>query len=301
MRTVAVFGAPSSLGIRPYDTGGARRLDLAPDAFRERRIVQRVRGEFRGDVRPRDAYRDFVRPEHACRNEDLVDAYSRELALALLGAFVDDSFVLLLGGDCSILLGALLGLHLSGSESPGLIYIDGHADFATLEESPSHSPCSMNLAIVVGRATPAGLSLGLTRPPVSGNRVVHLGRKDDHQPEYGCRSLPTFEVLDIRSAVIAEQGPQEAARSALDRVGDSDDGFWVHFDCDVLDPRIMPAVDSPLPGGLDLDDAVELLAPLVRHPKARGLQVTIYDPTIDVEGSGAELLTVLVERALGIA
>ncbi|MFD5265001.1 arginase family protein [Streptomyces sp. NPDC058335] len=28
------------------------------------------------------------------------------------------------------------------------------------------------------------------------------------------------------------------------------DGFWVHLDADVLDPTVMPAVDSPDPDGL---------------------------------------------------
>ena len=301
MRRVLVLGAPSSLGISPYDDGGARRLDLAPDAFRARDIVQRVHGEDGGDVTPRDEYRDFVRPERDCRNEDLVDTYSRELASVLVPAFTDDVFVLLLGGDCSILLGALYGLHASGSEAHGLVYIDGHADFATLDESPSHSPCSMNLAIATGRARPARLGFDLDETLVHGPRVVHLGRKDDHQPEYGFRSLPEFGVLDIPNHIIATDGPQRAGARALDRVGQLDDGFWIHLDADVLDPLLMPAVDSPVPGGLDLNECIQLLRPLVRHPGARGLQLTIYDPSIDVDGNGAELLTLLVQRALGAA
>ena len=32
-RPVAIVGAPSSIGIRPYDDGRARRLDLAPRAL----------------------------------------------------------------------------------------------------------------------------------------------------------------------------------------------------------------------------------------------------------------------------
>jgi hypothetical protein len=30
IRQIAIVGAPSSIGIRPYDEGGMRRLDLAP-------------------------------------------------------------------------------------------------------------------------------------------------------------------------------------------------------------------------------------------------------------------------------
>ena len=75
-------------------------------------------------------------------------------------------------------------------------------------------------------------------------------------------------------------------------------GFWIHLDADVLDPAVMPAVDSPEPDGLGLDEVAELLTPLVRHPKALGMQLTIYDPTLDPDGSSAGRLVALLERAL---
>lgn len=39
-RPLNVVGAPSSIGIRPYDDGRPRRLDLAPRALRETGLVQ---------------------------------------------------------------------------------------------------------------------------------------------------------------------------------------------------------------------------------------------------------------------
>jgi arginase family enzyme len=38
------------------------------------------------------------------------------------------------------------------------------------------------------------------------------------------------------------------------------------------------SVDSPEPGGPTADELVELLKPLVSHPLALGLELTIYDP-----------------------
>jgi arginase len=73
----------------------------------------------------------------------------------------------------------------------------------------------------------------------------------------------------------------------------------VHLDVDVLDPTLMPAVDSPIAGGLDFDQVAELLAPLVRHPAALGLQVTICDPSIDPDGTGAGRIVDVLERSLG--
>ena len=41
-RPISIVGAPSSIGIRPYDTGEARHLDLAPGTLRQLKIVERL-------------------------------------------------------------------------------------------------------------------------------------------------------------------------------------------------------------------------------------------------------------------
>jgi arginase len=63
-------------------------------------------------------------------------------------------------------------------------------------------------------------------------------------------------------------------------------GFWIHLDADVLNPVDMPAVDSPEPGGPTMDEIIGLLAPLVRHPRTLGLEITIYDPALDRDDRG---------------
>jgi arginase len=72
-------------------------------------------------------------------------------------------------------------------------------------------------------------------------------------------------------------------------------GFWIHLDADVLDPLVIPAVDSPEPHGLSLQEVTALLRPLVRHPLALGLELTIYDPALDPDASSAARLATLLE------
>ncbi|MGH8735383.1 MAG: hypothetical protein ACREVB_16990, partial [Burkholderiales bacterium] len=85
MRPLAIIGAPSSIGIKPYDDGTARGLDQAPNALREVGIVQRLGAIDRGDVVP-PPYRDFTRPAQRVRNEADVASYSRALADAVNAA-----------------------------------------------------------------------------------------------------------------------------------------------------------------------------------------------------------------------
>jgi arginase len=75
-------------------------------------------------------------------------------------------------------------------------------------------------------------------------------------------------------------------------------GFWIHLDVDVLDSAVMCAVDSPVPGGLMPDQLLSLLTPLAQHPRALGLDVSIYDPALDPDRSCARRLVRLLDSLL---
>ena len=137
-RPITIVGAPSSIGIRPYDDGNMRRLDLAPAALRGEGLVTRIAARDSGDVSA-PTYRDFVRPpKNRPRNEDAVASYSRRLADRIASASADGSFVLVLGGDCSIVLGCLLGLRRPGAARVGLEAEEGRggARFAPASGHP---------------------------------------------------------------------------------------------------------------------------------------------------------------------
>jgi len=55
-------------------------------------------------------YRDFLRPPGRVRNEHEVAQYSRLLADRVAVAIAGDRFAIVVGGDCSVVLGALLGV-----------------------------------------------------------------------------------------------------------------------------------------------------------------------------------------------
>jgi arginase len=68
------------------------------------------------------------------------------------------------------------------------------------------------------------------------------------------------------------------------------DGFWIHCDVDVLDSTVMPAVDASQPDGLSYAELRELIRPLLDSDLAAGMQVTIYDPDRDPDGSAGRRL-----------
>lgn len=270
-----ILTAPTSLGNRPYeDDGTARWTDRGPARLREQNIVHRLGARDLGDVAAAP-YRDFVRPPRGIRNEDLVLDHVRNIARALDAS---DDFTVVIGGDCSVLLGSLLGL--SRGRDLGLVFIDGHSDFNTIDTTQTGAVAGMDLALATGRGTSELAKLRGAKPLVRDEHVVAVGIRDGD-----------FADANIRTATTASE--------VLAQIGDRD--FFVHLDVDVLDPAFMPFVDSPEPGGLDPEALVALLAPLVRHPRAVGMEMTIYDPRHDHDGRGAELLAELLVTAFSSA
>jgi arginase len=297
-RPIAIVGAPSSLGIRPYDDGPARHLGRAPGVLRERGIVSSLDALDMGDVVP-PAYRDYVRPPDRARNEKQLVAYSRALGKRVEAASRLRRFVVVLGGDCSVVLGSLLGARRAANGPVGLIYVDAHADFATPEESRTGSVASMSLALAVGRGNTPLARLNGPAPLVDPRHVALLGRRDAADAWYGHAALAASPILDLPDSELRSRTPGALAAAALDRVVSNDvRGFWIHLDVDVLNPSVMSAVDSPEPGGPLPEELLGVLTPLVRHPHALGLNVTIYDPALDPDRSGARRLVQLLDDLL---
>jgi arginase len=86
--------------------------------------------------------------------------------------------------------------------------------------------------------------------------------------------------------------------AALEDCRRAANGFWIHLDADVLDETIMQAVDDPRPDGLAWEDLVSALSVAVRSGHAAGLQVAIYNPDIDADGSNGRGLAAAVREAL---
>jgi arginase len=298
-RSVAVIGAPSSIGIRPYDDGQVRHLNRSPEVLRERGLVERLHAVDMGDVVP-PPYRDFLRPPNRARNEEQVVVYSRALAARVAAATAEGRFPLVLGGDCSIVLGCLLGVKRAERGALGLVYLDAHADFATPEESRTGSVASMSLGLVSGRGNTPLARLGGRSPLVPGRHIALVGRRDAADEWYGHAALAASAVLDMPESELLTEDFGRLAAASLARVAGPDvRGFWIQIDADVLNPAVMSAVDSPEPGGLMPGELITFLAPLVAHPRALGLSLTIYDPALDPDRSCARRLVGLLETLLG--
>ena len=287
-RPRTVLDAPSNLGLAPPAPGrepGTRRM---PDVLRWNGLRARLGARDAGRVEA-PAYGTEVHPS-GIRNAEAIAAYARTLADVVESIVLRREMAVVLGGDCSILLGNLLGARRS-VERLGLVFLDGHSDFLTPERSGTHGAAGMDLALAVGRGPLLLSGLAPDGPLVDASSVVHLGMREE-DPELRASGIP---VLD--HAQIDRRGPASIAAEVLERL-DPLPGVWIHVDADVLDDTVMPAVDSRVPGGLSYEALVGLLRPLLASPRVLGVEFTIYDPERDPEGTVGRAFTATLVEAL---
>jgi arginase len=74
---------------------------------------------------------------------------------------------------------------------------------------------------------------------------------------------------------------------------------WLHVDVDVLDQKVMPAVDSPGSPGLNLDQLATLIKRLRASARIIGADISVFDPELDPEGRHARALARCLAQAFG--
>ncbi len=297
--SVGVIGAPSSLGVRPYPDGEMRNLDRAPGVLRERGVIHRVGALDMGIVEP-PPYVDFVRPPGRPRNEQEVVDYSRAIGNRVASVIRTGHFAVVLGGDCSVALGCLVGARDAVGRPVGLVSLDAHVDAEPLGVSLTGAAAGMSLALAMGEGDTPLARLGGEQPLLDARHLAVVG----HRGPRGSRDSSDWaEQLRAAGAYVAgEFGASTGGRpidlSALLKHIASNGArrFWIQLDVDVLNPSLMPAVATPVPGGPTVNELIELLGPLVHHRKALGLSFTNYDPALDPDRSAARLLLTMLDK-----
>ncbi|MDJ1132691.1 arginase family protein [Streptomyces iconiensis] len=300
-RRTILIEAPSNLGLRPPVPGAVPGCYKLAGALREQGLPRRIGAEEGGVVVPPRYDRGEWQPGDGVFHAGALAAYARRLADRVEQHVRAGDFTVVLGGDCSIVLGSSLGLRRVGRY--GLAYLDGHDDFRHPGNATHVGAAGgEDVALVTGRGQRDLTDLEGLRPYTRDEDLVLLGLRDaENEPENVFEELSSLGIAYTAVSTVREQGPEAVAREALDRLeAPGLDGFWVHMDADVLDPSVMPAVDSAEPGGLYPGELRALLGPLVASPRCAGFQLTIYDPDRDdPEGSCAALLADLVADVLG--
>lgn len=296
---ITILDAPSNLGLKPPSLDRVPGVWQLPHALRAQGLLERLNASDAGEVSPPD-YSPEPDMSTGFRNGTKIAAYSQVLAKKIISLIKDNHFPLILGGDCSILLGSMLALRALGSY--GLCFIDGHDDFAYPKKNTNvgwYAAAGLDLGLVTGHGPGELVNIDHMCPYVDASRVVAFGFYNDPADalEYETEAIYQTKIKTIDINEIHAIGARNAAFLALDHLRKQNiTGYWIHLDADVLDQTIMPAVDSPNPKGLRYSELVEVLRGLLSSGAAIGMEITIFDPEYDPDGQiAAEFVSAITQ------
>lgn len=288
---VAVFGVPSAAGAR---VAGSER---AAFVLRAAGLLEGLRAAGARVVNLSDLsmfpFRDD--PGHpTARNAEVVACALRATADEMTRA-LHEGFTIVIGGDCTLVVGALAGARMALGRPVGVVYIDANADLNTPDTTPSGFLCGMALSLALGRG-PKELTAPIGAAPVL---------DPDHVALLGFRALDPGErgalgALGLALPAVAAQrvGMRVAAALALDAIANEDGPVLVHLDVDAIDYVEMPVKDPVAGVGLTIAEVSDLLTALAASPRVVGLHIAEFNPARDPDGVHARKVVAMLVRAV---
>lgn len=285
-RPLHLILAPCNLGLRPLSPGHEPGTWRAPGALLAAGLREAVHPAAESAL-DKPAYDFAPQPGTRWRNGNGIRAFNEALAERVGAALGARQFPLVVGGDCSILLGCLAAARRSGELA--LVHVDGHSDFrnpANHEFSAElGSAAGADLALAIGLGESLLTDWGQGPPLVRETNVIQIGEREARDPGWGWGDIADTAITRIEIFELLERGIDWALRRARAVTGTL--RFWLHVDLDVIDATLLPAVDSPGSPGLDFDQLATLLRPLAADAACLGCDLTIFDPELDPAGTCA--------------
>jgi arginase len=260
----------------PLDSAGeGLGEERAPRELRSAGLGERLGLRDAGDVVAplRDSNRDAETGVIAASELAVASAALRD---AVANTLRDGQRPFVVGGDCSLLPGALAGARVAAGPL-ALWMIDGHPDALDGESSPTGEAADMDLAVVLGRGAPALTHLAGVVPIVEPEHVALVGhRPAGLGPDVAAElALVPPAVMQTTAPEVRELGAGAVAGAAL--AADEDRPAWLHLDLDTVDSSEFPAVSYPQPDGLSWSELVQLMAPLLASPRLIGASLADFD------------------------
>ena len=291
----------------PLDYGGKRHgSDMGPSAIRLAGLRDKIEN-LNHKIITDERSLDILPQEYAEIGDNPKAKYLRpivsvcnEIAKNVQQSIENKEFPLILGGDHSLVLGTLAGLHAhykNNGKKLGLLYVDAHGDFNTAETSPTgniHGEC---LSASAGYGLPELVNLYEKERKIDPENICYVGIRDLDPGE---------------KKLMHEAGVTVFTISDIDRLGFSDvikkvklffkthcDVVHISFDMDSLDPSIAPGTGVPVPGGLTYREALLLMEEMSNLDMVKSMEIVEVNPILDVRNETAVMAVELIARVLG--
>lgn len=142
------------------------------------------------------------------------------------------------------------------------------------------------------RDTDCGLTNGnpiqaLLEDGLPGPHVAQIGLLPFANTKKAHDKAKTAGIYVATAAACRAQGLAAIAANALERLASRCDVIHVDFDIDVIERGHMPGAPGARPGGVSPQDFFAAARLICAHPKVRSIDLTEFDPSLDVAAVSA--------------
>lgn len=200
-------------------------------------------------------------------------------------------FPCVIGGDHSCAVGTWSGVSRKLRGSLGLLWIDAHMDAHTFQSTPSGAIHGMPVAALLGEGAPSLTQIAGEHAKVRPENLVLFGVRS-YEPEEKAL-LQKFGVRVYGMEEIRQRGFVTTWREAMSIVTQGTSGFGITLDLDALDPHDVPAVGSPVAGGIhqqEILSALDQLSIFYGASQWSGIEIVEFNPNLDVDDQTCEFI-----------
>jgi arginase len=208
----------------------------------------------------------------------------------------EDSFALVLEGDCTHAVGAIGGL-AQACGNAGVVWFDAHGDLNTLQTSTSGFLGGLPYAVALGwDLDDWRLAAGL-EPPVRPQAAVLIGASDLDPAEV--EALNRHPIAQVDAREMMQPGVTDRIQAALQPRAHEASAWYLHLDLDVGGPRECPGGYTPAPYWPPREHLLEAVKATVHTLPVKVASLAVYNPSADASGRGARFGLDMALAALG--
>lgn len=194
-------------------------------------------------------------------------------------------------GDHSIAIGTI-SASSNNYDNLGIIWVDAHADINDENTSPTGNIHGMPLSFLLGYGNKRLSEIGGFSPKIKPENIIYLGLRSVDPGE-----KEIISKLNIKAYYydeIEEIGLGKVLEETIEKFSNVEN-IHLSFDFDSMNPNIFSAVSTPVKGGFNKEDVLEIFNKVSKTKKIKAIDLVEYNKTKDMEANSLHFAIELLD------
>lgn len=225
------------------------------------------------------------------KNLKYINKFIEKLFNEISESLTDGYFPITIGGDHCLAVGSALAANTINNDI-GIIWIDAHADYNTIETTITGNVHGLPLA-AINAHNKNELSSFLNPKYISHERTVIVGARDIDEKEKD--NLLKDNITVYTTEDIHKFGVNKIMEMAFEKAAGNNHKLHISYDLDSIDPEVLPGVSVPVKNGLTIDEAYDIMKYIKNNEDyLTSLDLVEYNPLKDIDNKSLNIATNLI-------